>query len=88
MRFRLTIRKYSCPCCGNLTFTKEPGSTHDICPVCYWEDDKLQLRDPEFAGGANRVSLLEARENYKKFGAAEERFLPFVRIPKADEIVK
>ena len=51
-----------CPVCGQYSFT-EP---HDICPVCGWEDDKVQLRDPDFAGGANEMSLNEARESYRR----------------------
>ena len=51
-----------CPVCGQYSFT-EP---HDICPVCGWEDDRVQLRDPDFAGGANEMSLNEAREAYRR----------------------
>jgi hypothetical protein len=43
---------YPCPCCGYLVFEEGPGS-YDICPVCGWEDDLVQLRFPEM-GGANR----------------------------------
>lgn len=50
--------KYRCPCCGYYTFENEPATTlhdacFDICPVCYWEDDPVQLEDPTFAGGAD-----------------------------------
>jgi len=31
--------------------------------------------------GANVVSLNEAQENYRKFGASEERFIKYVRKP-------
>ena len=51
-----------CPVCGQYSFA-EP---HDICPVCGWEDDKVQLRDPDFAGGANEMSLNAAREDYRR----------------------
>ncbi|HEY5908286.1 MAG TPA: CPCC family cysteine-rich protein, partial [Vicinamibacteria bacterium] len=44
--------RYPCPCCGYLMFKESPGS-HDICKICFWEDDIVQLRDPHFSGGAN-----------------------------------
>lgn len=74
----------ACPCCGHLTFGPELGS-YDICPVCFWEDDPVQLADPSYAGGANVPSLEEARENYKRFGAMEERFIGNVRPPRDAE---
>jgi hypothetical protein len=77
--------KFICPCCGNRTLGEE--GSYDICPVCFWEDDKAMYRDPDLADGANKVSLNEARENYKKYGACMEEFLPFVREPFAEEIV-
>ena len=76
---------FPCPCCGYLPFSEPPGS-YDICPICFWEDDGLQL---EFAttlsGGANRVTLLEAQRNYQQFGACEEAMRQNVRAPAPDE---
>ena len=43
---------------------------------------------PFFDGGANVVSLIEARKNYKNFRAIEERFISSVREPLPDEIPK
>ncbi len=48
-----------------MTLTEEPPGTFEVCPVCGWEDDDAQARDPDFAGGANRVSLREARANFE-----------------------
>ena len=79
-------KKYPCPCCGYLTFDEMPDGTYDICPVCFWEDDPIQLQDPQYEGGANRVSLEQARINYKAFGACREDILPHVRKPKRSEI--
>lgn len=31
-----------------------PGS-YEICPVCFWEDDRVQFRWPAMSGGANKV---------------------------------
>lgn len=78
--------KYPCPCCRHFTFEHVPDGSFDICPVCFWEDDPIQLGDSHFAGGANRVSLEQARINYKEFGACEKELLPYVRKPTSDEI--
>lgn len=77
--------RYPCPCCGYLTFGEEPGGTYVICHVCFWEDDFVQFRDPDYRGGANKVSLKEARENFKVFGAVEPDKVQFVRPPKPEE---
>jgi hypothetical protein len=61
-----------------------PGSL-DICEVCFWEDDPAQFEDPELEIGANSISLREAKENFRAFGAAEERFLDNVRPPRPEE---
>ncbi len=50
-----------CPVCGKYVFAE----AHDICPVCGWENDRVQLEDPDFAGGANKISLNEARRKYE-----------------------
>lgn len=74
---------YPCPCCGRLVFSEPPGS-YDICPVCYWEDDLVQLRFP-YMRGANHVNLIEAQHNYQAYGACEPRWCAFVRPAAADE---
>lgn len=50
-----------CPCCGQTTVGE-----YEICDLCSWENDPIQLDDPEYSGGANRMSLNEAREAFKK----------------------
>jgi hypothetical protein len=54
---------YTCPCCGHLTLSGPPGS-YEICRICGWEDDLVQLLDPWFEGGANEPSLIQAQANY------------------------
>ena len=49
-----------CPCCGSGVFTTRGG--YEICDVCGWEDDPIQSADPDHVGGANRLSLNQARE--------------------------
>jgi len=77
--------KYRCPCCGYRTLDDAPGC-FDICPVCYWEDDNIQRDDPDYKGGANDISLNEARENYKKIGAISEEYCDSVRLRLDEEI--
>ena len=72
--------RFPCPCCGYLTFDEPPGS-YAICPICFWEDDLVQLRFPT-RGGAN-VPLLDAQRHFQRFGACEERLRPYVRPPRA-----
>jgi hypothetical protein len=76
--------RFSCPCCGYLTLDEPPGS-YAICDVCFWEDDAIQLRWPDWTGGANRPSLIEAQRAYLELGAVEPRLLPYVRAVALDE---
>ena len=73
---------FPCPCCGYLT-SSGPGS-HDICPICDWEDDLSQLRFPE-TRGANRVTLVEAQANYVTIGAKASDQQVYVRSASADD---
>lgn len=52
-----------CPVCGQYTFEEE--GDYDVCEVCYWENDPVQYREPDLAGGANKMSLNEARAAYR-----------------------
>lgn len=57
-----SIPEYPCPACGFLTF-EEPSGSYDICPLCGWEDDPVQLAFPRLRIGANGYSLLEAQQD-------------------------
>ena len=50
-----------CPVCKDYFFSEEE---YEICPICGWEDDPVQRKDPDFAGGANTLSLNEAIKKY------------------------
>lgn len=76
---------YKCPCCGFYTFEEEPDGTYYICPVCFWEDDPIQLQYETYEGGANHISLKEARKNYIEFGACERKYVGNVRQPLENE---
>jgi hypothetical protein len=71
---------YPCPCCGYVVFDGPPGS-YAICPICFWEDDEVQLRFPALAGGANGSSLVEAQQAFVRVGASELRFVQNCRAP-------
>ena len=55
--------KHKCPVCDKYEF--EEINSYDVCEICGWEDDALQEKRPDYKGGANRMSLNEAREAYK-----------------------
>jgi cysteine-rich CPCC protein len=70
--------RYTCPCCGYVTLSEWPGS-YEICHVCFWEDDPVQILDPWFGGGANKPSLVQAQATYVAYGAMEQRFVANVK---------
>jgi Cysteine-rich CPCC len=75
-----------CPCCGCKTLSKR--TAFEICEVCFWEDDGQDDGDvDENRGGPNgSLSLAEARANYLRFGACEEKMIENVRPPRPDEL--
>ena len=78
-------RRYPCPCCGYVTLSEPPTGTYDICSVCFWEDDNVQFHDLDYKGGANTLSLNQARQSFREFGVSETRFKANVRAPLPDE---
>ena len=60
---------FACPCCDDYCVTEAGG--FEICENCGWEDDPAQEAQPNLGGGANRVSLMEARSNYHSNGYAD-----------------
>lgn len=77
--------KFACACCGFLTLEEPGDNTYEICPVCGWENDRLQQEDPELDAGANPVTLNEARENFRSFGAISAEVRGQTRPPRDDE---
>jgi Cysteine-rich CPCC len=59
--------------------------TFAICDVCFWEDDPIQLEDPNYKGGANRVSLRQAQWNFILFRACDEKMTKHTRRPTKEE---
>jgi hypothetical protein len=76
---------YNCPCCGYKTLSECGGD--EICSVCFWQDDGQNEQDADIVrGGPNgSLSLTKARDNFRIFGACEERFIKNVRKPFPNE---
>jgi hypothetical protein len=55
------LENLPCPACGYLTLDNATYGSYDICGVCGWEDDGVQLGNPACGGGANSESLVEAQ---------------------------
>ncbi len=73
-------KKYPCRVCGCLTLEEK----WDVCPVCFWEDD---VEEEDRASGANHgLTIKQARENYRSFGACEEAMVDNVRPPFENEL--
>jgi len=77
-------RRFTRPCCGYRTLHDFPGS-FEICKVCFWEDDPVQLLDPRYRGGANTLSLMKSQANLERLRVSDDRFVKKVRPPKTDE---
>lgn len=60
MDSEVVSNKIPCPVCGK-SYLEE----YDICSICNWENDPVQLLNPDFAGGANEMSLNQARAAYR-----------------------
>lgn len=78
-------KTYRCPCCKFKTLY---GRDHyEICEVCFWEDDGQDEHDAEeVRGGPNgSLSLRQAQDNFRRFGAVEEPLKKYVRNPYPDE---
>ena len=78
--------KYTCPCCWYKTLEEEPPGTYEICNICFWEEDPVQFKEPDYEGGANEGSLRQAQENFIVFGACEKRCIELVRKPTSEDV--
>lgn len=76
---------FTCPCCGYKEFGEPPGS-YEICRICGWEDDLVQVYYPHQAGGANECNLIEAQVNFVQFGACERAMSKNVRAPTDSDV--
>ena len=67
-------KAHRCRCCTSKTLRGR--GQFERCPVCYWEDDGMDQ---------DNLRLGEARTNYQRFGACEERWIDDVRPPRTGE---
>jgi len=58
-----------CPICGQYEFEED----FDLCAICEWQYDRVQYNDPDYWGGANRLSINEYR---KEWAARNARQIP------------
>lgn len=73
---------YPCPVCGYYVFDYPPGS-YALCPICWWEDDLVQLSFPLMEGGANTPSLYAAQQEFLRSGSSDAACIDQVRKPEA-----
>ena len=58
---------YTCNCCGYKTIKERDN--YEICPICNWEDEKINIDSLEETldfNSCNYLSLFEAQENFIK----------------------
>lgn len=81
--------EHPCPCCGYLTFPVPKGdAVAYICPVCFWENDVFDPGEDDPSDENHGMTLREGRENFRKYGAVQPRFVQYVRPPLPGEIPK
>ncbi len=55
-----------CACCGSLEVPVGDDGHFYICNNCGWEKDEIQENKSNYKGGANKMSLNEAKKAYKE----------------------
>ena len=75
-----------CPCCGYRTIPNHGDALAYICPVCFWEIDLFIQKEEEPSGQNHGLTLVQARENYKKYGAVLPGLKKYCREPKENEL--
>src|SRR5262249_32149193 len=76
---------HPCPACGYYMFLSLNDQS-EICGICFWQNDLLDLQAMYQPMGPNNVSLEEAQKNFASFRAIEERFVNQVRKPNENDI--
>ena len=78
-------RRYPCPCCACLTLDESSYRHIQHLRGVLLEDDRVPFHDLDYQGGANQVSLNQARRNFREHGVSETRFTAYVRPPLPEE---
>jgi hypothetical protein len=81
------MKKYQCPCCGYFTFESDAGDgpLFDYCDVCSWQYDPVAHDKPDTILCANHITLINAKLNFEKYGAAKPENKSRVRKPLEEE---
>jgi len=58
-----------CPVCEKHIFNDE----YEYCPICHWQSDFVQHKDLDYWGGANELSVNEAKIYYQLSLCKEKR---------------
>ena len=72
---------HKCPVCGEYEF--EDILCHDICPVCGWEDDGMEV-DPRDENGGPSEEFIE----HKKWFEDQRKLNPKFKITSRRKIIK
>lgn len=62
-----------CPCCDYVSLPEHGNDL--ICPVCFWEDDGLDVDELDEYSPPNNTTLREGRANFAKYGACDEKMV-------------
>lgn len=57
------LKPHMCPVCGKFEFPMH--GSFEVCEVCGWEDDPVQMEFPDEDHCANELSLNEYRKKYQ-----------------------
>ncbi len=58
-----------CPCCNFYSIGLGDDGHYDICTICFWENG---------GNGPNHMTLEDAKQNFKTFGAISKSALQFI----------
>jgi Cysteine-rich CPCC len=71
------------PCCDYISLAERGNFL--ICKICFWEDDGLDVNEPDVPSASNHgITLREGRRNFENFGACEKEMLEHV-LPAAEQ---
>ncbi|RYG10869.1 MAG: hypothetical protein EOO07_21475 [Chitinophagaceae bacterium] len=64
-----------CPCCDYFSLAERGKCL--VCPVCFWEDDCVDINNPDWdvlSDLNDDLNLRQARKNFRQFGAWKVEF--------------
>lgn len=66
------MENFNCAVCRNIVKDEDFG----CCDICGWEHDPVQEMEPDYRGGANKISLNEARAEWEARKKSSPQPLP------------